>query len=57
MASLTDIHEVLSKKDEELTKIAREEDAAGRIMARGFAAEILKLAGEANEELAATESA
>jgi hypothetical protein len=46
MNSLKDVHTKLAGVDTELEKLAREEDAAGRIMARGFAAEINKLAGE-----------
>jgi len=49
--SLTDIHNQLSAADQvylekhaEQIKIAEEEDAAGRIMARGFADELTKLA-------------
>ena len=51
MRSITEIYESLSAKDAELLekqaaiKIAEEEeDAAGRIMARGFADELAKLA-------------
>jgi len=51
MRSMTEIYETLSAKDAELLekqaaiKIAEEEeDAAGRIMARGFADELAKLA-------------
>lgn len=50
MNSLTEIYEQLSVKDNELEKQAaellkqaEEEDAAGRIMARGFAAELNSL--------------
>jgi len=53
MRNLTDIHHQLSAADQvylekraEQIKIAEEEDAAGRIMARGFADELSKLAGE-----------
>lgn len=52
MRNLTDIHNQLSATDRvylekraEQIKIAEEEDAAGRIMARGFADELTKLAG------------
>jgi len=51
MRNLTDIHHQLSSADQvylekqaEQYKIAEEEDAAGRIMARGFADELQKLA-------------
>jgi hypothetical protein len=51
MNNLTDIHNQLSAADQvylekraEQIKIAEEEDAAGRIMARGFADELTKLA-------------
>jgi hypothetical protein len=51
MKSITEIYESLSAKDAVLLekqaaqmKIAEEEDAAGRIMARGFADELSKLA-------------
>lgn len=51
MRNLTDIHNQLSVADQvylekraEQIKIAEEEDAAGRIMARGFADELTKLA-------------
>jgi len=51
MRNLTDIHNQLSAADQvylekhaEQIKIAEEEDAAGRIMARGFADELTKLA-------------
>lgn len=51
MRNLTDIHQQLSANDQvylekqaEAIKIAEEEDAAGRIMARGFADELNKLA-------------
>lgn len=47
MDSLTEILEKLAEKDtelekqaEEMHKLAEEEDAAGRIMARGFADEL-----------------
>lgn len=50
MNSLTEIYEQLNEVDgelekeaEELHKLAEEEDAAGRIMARGFADELNKL--------------
>lgn len=53
MKSLTDVYNQVASKDEELekqaaelVKQAEEEDAAGRIMARGFADELHKLAGE-----------
>jgi hypothetical protein len=53
MRNLTDIHQQLSavdhvylEKQAEAIKIAEEEDAAGRIMARGFADELAKLAQE-----------
>lgn len=53
MRNLTDIHHQLSAADQvylekraEQIKIAEEEDAAGRIMARGFADELSKLAGD-----------
>jgi hypothetical protein len=55
MKNLTDIHNQLSAADQvylekraEQIKIAEEEDAAGRIMARGFADELQKLAGGYN---------
>lgn len=51
MKSLTEVVDIMSSKDAELEKQAaemikqaEEEDAAGRIMARGFAAELSKLA-------------
>nr|MBP9824082.1 hypothetical protein [Thermoanaerobaculia bacterium] len=51
MRSLTEVHQAISSKDAELEKQAavlikqaEEEDAAGRIMARGFADELHKLA-------------
>jgi hypothetical protein len=51
MNSMTEIYEQLSAKDAVLLekqaaqmKLAEEEDAAGRIMARGFADELAKLA-------------
>ena len=51
MRSLVDVHEKIASQDEvyfnereELLKVAEEEDAAGRIMARGFADELQKLA-------------
>lgn len=54
MNSLTELYEqILVPQDQELEKqagemlkIAEEEDAAGRIMARGFADELNKLASE-----------
>lgn len=54
MNSLTELYnEVLVPQDEELEKqagemlkVAEEEDAAGRIMARGFADELHKLASD-----------
>ena len=53
MKNLTDIHNQLSAADQvhlekraEQIKIAEEEDAAGRIMARGFADELTKIADE-----------
>ncbi len=53
MRNLTDIHNQLSVADQvylekraEQIKIAEEEDAAGRIMARGFADELTKLAAD-----------
>lgn len=52
MRNLTEVHEKLAATDttlrsqeEELVKQAEEEDAAGRIMARGFTDELNKLAG------------
>lgn len=42
--SLVDILEQLDAVDEEMTKEAAEQDAAGRIMARGFMDELNKLA-------------
>src|SRR5690606_23968516 len=52
MRSLTEVYEQIQSKDvilekqaAELLKQAEEEDAAGRIMARGFADELAKLAG------------
>ncbi len=52
MPNLTDVYEMLQRADEpmikqaeELQKIAEEEDAAGRLMARGFVDELNKLAG------------
>lgn len=52
MDSLTDVYnsllvprdEQLAKEASELQKVAEEEDAAGRIMARGFLSELDKLA-------------
>lgn len=51
MRSLTEVHQAISSKDAELEKQAavlikqaEEEDAAGRIMARGFFDEFYKLA-------------
>lgn len=53
--SLTDVYNTLSARDQELEKEAAielekqaEEDAAGRIMARGFYDELQKLAESAN---------
>jgi len=61
MRNLTDIHNQLSAADQvylekhaEQIKIAEEEDAAGRIMARGFADELTKLAGPAKSPLTNT---
>ncbi len=52
MNSIAEIYEQLSAKDVEYlekqaaeARVAEEEDAAGRIMARGFADELRKLAG------------
>jgi hypothetical protein len=52
MQSLTDVYNHVASKDAELEKQAaelikeaEEQDAAGRIMARGFADELAKLAG------------
>ena len=52
MPNLTDVYNALQQVDEplikqaeEMQKLAEEEDAAGRIMARGFADELNKLAG------------
>jgi hypothetical protein len=52
MQSLTEVYDQIASKDAdlekqaaELLKLAEEEDAAGRIMARGFADELAKLAG------------
>ena len=53
MESLTELYDqeivprdaILEKEAAELVKVAEEEDAAGRIMARGFAGELNKLAG------------
>jgi len=42
---LTDIHEEMVREDGEMMKVAAEEDAAGRIMARGFMDELTKLSG------------
>lgn len=42
--SLVDLLAVLEQQDEELEKQAAEDDAAGRIMARGFMDELNKLA-------------
>lgn len=54
MESLTDLYnqlivpqdEELEKQAGEMLKVAEEEDAAGRIMARGFADELNKLASD-----------
>lgn len=55
MNSLREIHQSISARDAEYLekqaaaiKIAEEEDAAGRIMARGFADEALRMAKLAN---------
>lgn len=52
MKSITEVYEQISAKDQVILekqaaqlKQAEEEDAAGRIMARGFADELSKLAG------------
>jgi hypothetical protein len=57
MPSLTEIHEklasfdnVISEENEELYKEAAEEEAAGRITARGFMDELQKLAAAAMGE-------
>lgn len=56
MRSLTDVYETISSKDAELEKQAgelikkaEEDDAAGRITARGFADELSKLAGPGDQ--------
>ena len=42
--SLVDLLNEMEEQDEEMSKIAAEEDAAGRIMARGFVDELNKIA-------------
>jgi len=53
--SLSDLYDVMVSNDEEMfkeasemEKLATEEDAAGRIMARGFMDELNKLAADVN---------
>ena len=60
MSSLTDVYNQISSHDAELLekqaeqiKIAEEEDAAGRIMARGFADELHKIAAGPGADMAA----
>ena len=54
MSSLTDVYNQIASADAQLLekqaahiKLAEEEDAAGRIMARGFADELQKIAADA----------
>lgn len=42
--TITEVYEKLAAEDEGIRKLAEEQDAAGRIMARGFADELSKLA-------------
>jgi len=52
--TITEVYEKLAAADEELRKVAQEEDAAGRIMARGFADELHKLAAGPSLQPSAT---